>query len=245
MTNHVLLNNMDHRDVRVVTTRSADLGDDVMLALTFPAEFRSVQAHYPIVFRKSASGQFQPVALFGFQDKQNLFLTSRGWDATYVPLMIERQPFLIGAGADQLMMHIDLDHPRVKRTSDNDHTSGEALFREHGGTTEFLQQMNSMLLAIHQGMQSTAPFISAMLEHNLLESFVLDVSMQDGTQSRLAGFYVIHEERLAMLSGAVLETLSRLGHLQAAYMAVASLSNFRELIERRNRLHATDHSSHP
>ena len=30
------------------------------------------------------------------------------------------------------------------------------------------------------------------------------------------------------------------GHLQAAYMAVASLSHFRALVERQNRLHAGD-----
>ena len=54
MTNSVLLNNIDHKDLRVITTRSAAYGDDVMFALTFPAEFRNVQAHYPIVFRKTA-----------------------------------------------------------------------------------------------------------------------------------------------------------------------------------------------
>ena len=37
------------------------------------------------------------------------------------------------------------------------------------------------------------------------------------------------------LPGAVLESLSRAGHLQAIYMVVASLSNFRGLIERKQR----------
>ena len=64
-------------------------GDNVMFALTFPPEFRSIQAHYPIVFRKAAEGQFQPIALFGFTEKQNLFLKPGGWDATYLPLMVE------------------------------------------------------------------------------------------------------------------------------------------------------------
>ena len=74
MSQHVLLNNIDHKDLRVDTARSAALGDDVMFAATFPAEFRNVQAYYPIVFRKTAEGAFQPIALFGFQEGRNLFL---------------------------------------------------------------------------------------------------------------------------------------------------------------------------
>jgi hypothetical protein len=230
MANTVLLNNVDHKELRVITARGAEYGDDVMAALTFPAEFRNIQAHYPIVFRKTADAQFQPVALFGFQERQNLFLGPRGWDATYVPLTVERQPFLIGFGADrQAMIHVDLDSARISRTD------GEPLFKAHGGLTEFLERMNSILLTIHRGVEGTASFIAALLEHNLLESFVLDVQLNDGSQNRLAGFYVINEERLVGLPGDVLERLSKAGYLQAAYMAVASLSNFRALIERRNR----------
>src|SRR5687768_11693123 len=125
MPRNVLLNNIDHKDLRVIATRGAEYGDEVMYTLTFPADFRSVQAHYPIVFGKSADGQFQPLALFGFKQGQNLFLDRDAWHATYVPLMIERHPFLIGGGSGELLVHIDLDHPRVSRTQ------GEALFREH------------------------------------------------------------------------------------------------------------------
>jgi hypothetical protein len=234
MANSVLLNNVDHKDLRAITTHSAAYGDDVMSAVTFPSEFRSIQAHYPIVFRKTAEGQFQPVALLGFQEKQNLFLTSDGrWDATYLPLMIERQPFLIGKNGDgQLLIHVDLDHPRVSRSE------GEPLFRPHGGNTDFLDRMSSVLLAIHQGLERTPPFVAALLEHNLLESFVFDIQLDNGSQNRLAGFYTIHEERLTGLSGNALEHLSKAGHLLAAYLCVASLSNFRALIDRQNRAHA-------
>jgi hypothetical protein len=234
MARNVQLNNVDHKDLRVITTRSAEYGDNVMCAITFPAEFRDVQAHYPIVFSKSADGRFQPLALFGFNEKQNLFLAAGGWDATYVPLTIERQPFLIGRSGSEMMVHVDLDNPRISATA------GEALFREHGGTTEFLERMNSVLLAIHQGLEHMPLFIAALLEHDLLESFVFDITLADGSQNRLAGFYTINEERLNALDGNALERLNRASHLQAIYMAVASLSNFRTLIERRNRSHAGD-----
>jgi hypothetical protein len=233
MSNNVLLNNIDHKDLRVITKRGGEYGDSVMCALTFPSEFRDLQAHYPIVFRKTADGaDFEAVALFGFQEGENLFLEPQGWDARYLPLAIERQPFLIGIGGEELMVHVDLDSPRIRSSA------GEAVFLPHGGTTEFLERMNSALLTIHQGLQAAPAFISALLALELLESFVLDIELDDGSQNRLAGFYTINEERLGALGSDALERLHRAGHLQAVYMAIASLSNFRDLVERKNRLHA-------
>jgi len=230
--NNVLLNNIDHKDLRVITKRAAAYGDDVKFALTFPAEFRNIQAHYPIVFHKTADGKFQAIALLGFQDKENLFLGPDGWDAPYVPLTIERQPFLIGFRDREPMVHIDLASPRVSRTQ------GEALFRDYGGSTEFLERMSSVLLTIHQGLEAVPAFIDSLLQHDLLESFVLDVELNDRSQHRLTGFYTINEERLGTLDAGTLERMHKAGHLQAIYMAIASLSHFRDLIERRNRLNA-------
>jgi hypothetical protein len=234
MANTVLLNNVDHHQLRVVTSRAAEYGDNVMFALTFPAEFRDLQAHYPVVFRKTADGVgFEALALLGFEDGENLFLGAQGWDAHYLPLAIERQPFLIGVAGDELMVHVDLDSPRLDTGDDT--SSGEAVFLPHGGSTDYLERINSTLLAIHQGLQTMPAFISALLSHELLESFVVDIELDDGSQNRLAGFYTINEERLANLGGAALESLARAGYLQPIYMAVASLSNLRALIERKNR----------
>ena len=230
MTNTVLLNNVDHHDLRLRTQRSAAWGDGVMLAHAVPAEFRELQAHYPIVFQKSADGTtFHPVALLGFQDGQNLFLDADGWDAGYLPLAIEREPFLIGRDGGELLVHVDLDSPRLSRSD------GEPLFLAHGGTTDLLEHINSVLLTLHEGLQATPAFVAALLAHDLLESFVLDVEQPDGSQQRLAGFYTIAEERLAALDGAALAQLHRAGHLQSVFMAVASLSNLAALIERQNR----------
>lgn len=229
MTRHVQLNYIDHADLRAITARGPEYGDAVMHAPTWPAEFRNVQAYYPIVFQKAADGSFQPLALFGFRPGQNLFLEDGRWDASYLPLAIERLPFLIGRGGDELTMHIDLDSPRISRSE------GEALFLPHGGTSEFLERMNSVLQALHAGLQATPAFMEALLAHELLESFVLDIQLDDGSEHRLAGFYTINEERLGALDGAALEALHRRGYLQPIYMALASQARFRDLIDRVNR----------
>jgi len=235
MTQHALLNNVHHKDLRIVTKRAARYGDDIMAAPTFPAEFRNVQAHYPIVFHRTEQGEFVPLALFGFREKQNLFLDDNGWDAPYVPLMVERVPFLIGRGPNsEQVVHVDLDSPRISRTE------GERVFLEHGGNSEFLDRMSSMLATINQGIAATNPFVAALVENELLESFALDIQFSDGAQHRFVGFYAINEEKLARLDGAALGKLHERGYLQATYMAIASLSKFRDLIDRANKLNAAD-----
>ena len=226
MTRHAILNNVEHRDLRIISTRSAQHGDDVMAALTFPAEFRNVQAHYPIVFAKSREGTFTPLALFGFEPKQNLFLGAQGWDAAYVPLMIERQPFLIGQSNNEKVIHIDLDSSRASRSE------GELLFQEDGKNTPYLDRAGTVLVTIDQGISATPAFMAALTEYNLLESFALDIDLPDGRQQRFAGFHTVQEERLSKLGGEALGRLHEQGHLQNIFMVIASLSNFRDLVAR-------------
>lgn len=236
MSNPVLLNNIDHKDLRVITTRSAAFGDNVMVAYSFAQEFRNLQVHYPIIFYKSEDGtSFQAGALLGFEEGENLFLQDGVWDSAYVPLALQHRPFLIGKSGGEMVMHVDLDHPRVSRTE------GEPVFLEFGGSTEFLERMGSTLRVIHEGMQAAAAFSAALNEHKLLESFVFDITLGDGSQHRLSGFYTINEERLNALDGAALEALNKAGYLQSIYMVIASLSNLRALAERKLKAHAAGH----
>lgn len=226
MTQHAILNNTDHLNLRIDMTRGAEFGDDVMSALTFPAEFRNVQTYYPIVFQEDGQGGFQPVALFGLQPGQNLFLEGNRWDAHYIPLSVEREPFLIGRSQRGPEIHIDLDHPRVNTQT------GQSLFLEHGGTSDFLEHVSSILGMLHTGVQETPAYVEALQEHDLLESFVLDVQLGEETHNRFMGYHTINEERLRALQADALGALSEAGHLLPTFMALASMTHLRDLIER-------------
>ena len=235
MSQYEVLNSEKHRQMRVKTGYGAALGDAVMYAMTYPMEFRDIQSCYPILFTKDPNtGGFFAVALLGFEADQNLFLQADGWDAAYVPALVQRQPFLIAKGgegdAKPPVVSLDLDHPRV--TQDE----GEALFDSGGEPSEFLKQKIALLDKLHRGLQHGSGFISTLLQHELLEQIALDIAFNDGSKKTLQGFYCIAEERLYQLKGDVLEALNQAGYLQPVFMAVASLSRVRDLIERRNRL---------
>jgi len=233
MTRHVLLNNVDHHTLRVDTRRVPGLGDEVMSVLTFPGEFRFLQAYYPIVFHKDPQGAFHPLALLGLREDENLFVGEAGWEVPYLPLAIERKPFLIGAADGEPTVHVDMDSPRIVGEGE-----GEAVFKEYGGNTPYLERISSVLRALHEGLQQNPSFSARLLALDLLEPFTLDATLRDGTPLRLEGLYQINEERLRALDGATLEALNRSGALEAIHMVIASGAHFRDLIERTERRHA-------
>lgn len=233
MSNHQSVNPATHRDLRVLAGNGAALGDAVMACLTFPAEFRRVQGHFPIVFRRDlASGNFAAWALFGFEEGENLFLEGENWEASYKPLAQAIQPFLIGRGAGETaQVHINMDHPRVTAAGDN----GVRLFDQDGAPSPYLETIAEMLGDLDHGYRESPDFLAAIDRHGLLEPFTLEVPLNDGSRHSLVGFHAVNEERLAALDAAALGELNGAGHLLPLYMAVASLGRFGELIARKNR----------
>lgn len=234
MTNHVIVNNIEHKDIKVIRDRSAQFGDNVMGVPIITREFRDAQNDFPIFFHQdSPEGKLMPFAMFGLVRDENLFLDERGWNANYLPLVMEKGPFLIGFqqksdGEKGLVISLDLDHPRVS------YTEGEALFLPHGGNSKYIERVSHVLNTIHEGQAATEGFVDAMLVHDLIEPFALNVDLDDGSKNRLEGFHTVHEEKLTQLDGEVLAEFSQKGYLQCAYMVVASLSNIRKLIQKKN-----------
>lgn len=234
--NYVMLNNVEHQNVKVITERAARYGDDVNFALTFPLEFRNIQSCYPIFFRKDANtGQFSPIALFGFEPRENLYLGDDGWDAHYIPLMIRRHPFLIGfqqvqdqGDTKQAVVSIDMNSPRVNESE------GEPLFLEHGGISDYLSSMTEMLETIRLADEMNAGFVDALLELDLIESVTMQVELKDRSKHELLGYYTINEDKLKQLDSETLGSLHKQHYLESIFMILASLSSFRTLIEKKN-----------
>ena len=234
MSRHEIVDNATHRDLRVLTDHSAELGDGVMACLIVPDEFRMVQAEFPIVFRRDLeTGKFSAWALFGFEEGENLFLTGDQWDARYKPLALAIQPFLIGRGAsDSAQVHIDMEHSRVSSAE----ARGVRLFDDLGQASPYLESIAEKLGMLDVGYRGSDDFFAALEGCDLLEPFTLEVPLNDGTVHSLVGFHTIHEERLAALTPAELGDLHGAGYLMPLFMALASVSQFGALVARRNRV---------
>lgn len=233
MSNHVPVTVADHRELRVFAAPHADMGDNVMSCFTLPIEFRRVQNEFPILFQRNPeSGRFSALALMGFEEGENLFFEDGRWTARYRPLAMAIQPFRIGRSTNPDwpgQVHIDIDHPRVGDPE------GTRLFDDAGQASPYLEKVSDMLNQLNVGFSESSAFFEAMERYQLLEPFALDVTLDDGADSRLVGYHLINEDRLLELEPGAIAELHRDGHLMPMFMALASLANMSELVNRKNR----------
>jgi hypothetical protein len=233
-----MLNNIAHKDLRVITRYAAEFGDSVGTMMVVPTEFAEVQREYPIFFRKDpATGEFSSFALLGFSKDENLFLEDGAWKAAYVPGIVARGPFLIGfqerrENADvqkEAVIHVDLDDPRISSTE------GEPVFLPQGGNSRYLDRLVGILNGIRMGLEVSKAMFAAFAAADLIEPVKIGVKFNSEEQYDLHGMYTINQKKLAELDAETLHQLNRSGFLQGAFLVTSSLGNVQRLIEMKGR----------
>jgi len=233
----VLLDNVEHHDLRIITGHSAAFGAAVNQVRVFPNEFAEVQREYPIFFRRDDHGAFYAIALLGFDRDENLFLDDSGWNARYVPASLDRGPFLLGfresSGNDDdpgaPMMLIDPAHPRLSRSE------GEPLFLPHGGNAPALERHIQVLRALHGGMGLNDAVFAAFLDAGILAPVKAEVRIDDALGYDIPDLFSISSEALARLDAPALVRLNQSGYLALAFHVLASLGNMQHLVALKNR----------
>jgi hypothetical protein len=238
MARYELLNNVAHKDLRVITRFGHEFGDAVGMVPAFPSEYAELQREYPIFFRKDRdSGQWQSVALLGFEQHENLFLRDGRWNAAYLPGTAAKGPFLIGFQEqlidgelrEEPVIHVDLDHPRVS------FSEGEAVFLPHGGNSPYLQHIADVLHGIRNGAEFGMAMFAAFDSMGLIQPVNLDVQLDEKHRVTVSGLHGIDRERLAVLDAESLLRLNQAGYLEGAYLVLASLHNVRRLMAEKQR----------
>lgn len=225
----VLLNNVDHHDLRVIARGGRAFGDSVNQVLIYPTEFEAAAREFPILLRPDAEGRLRPVAVLGLERDDNLFLGPDGaWQSAYIPAVLEAQPFAIAAAqaAGELQILVDPDHPRLSRTT------GAPLFLEHGGQASALEAVLATLRSIYVGNGLLDPLVEALSGVGLLRPFDIQLRAGPDRAYAISDAQTIDRERLAALGGAKLEALHRAGFLHSAFMLSASLGNMQRLVDR-------------
>ncbi|MGV8837234.1 SapC family protein [Cellvibrio sp.] len=242
MGRHVVLNNIEHKDLKVITRYSAAFGYDVSNVLTFVTEFSAVHKEYPIFFHADPkTHKLRPVAMLGFDDNENLFLDEHGapngWRARYIPAFSARGPFLIGFqnqlkdGGDEHtpVIHLDIDDQRLSEHE------GEAIFLPLGGNSEYLNAVNHRLQLILQGLSLNDAMIAAFSELDLIEPVNLQVQFDNHHEYRIHGYHTVDKQKLAALASIPLARLNAAGFLEAAHYMISSLENIPALVELKNK----------
>lgn len=231
MPGPVLLNNVDHHDLRVMAAHGSAWGDAVNEVAVFPTEFEALSREYPIVFRRDDAGTFRAAVLLGFDRDENVFIDGDRWDARILPALIARGPFSIGvpvSGNDgEPMIHIDPDHPRVRRDQ------GQRIFLDHGGNSPYLDHIGGVLRTIYAGSRIVPAMIAAFVEAGLIEETTLQIDRDDGRRFVVPDAVTLSRERFAALDGATLARLHEGDFLRCAVWMMSSLGNLPALVDRK------------
>ena len=146
-------------------------------------------------------------------------IRDRGWQASYIPLAVQRYPFLIGfketveAGvpAKEAVVHVDMAHPSISKTE------GQPVFLEGGGNSPLLERITTVLVTINQGYPSSKSFSQALSEFDLVESLKMNVQINEKESHSLDGLYTINEDKVSALDDTQLGVLHKSGYLQHIY----------------------------
>ena len=134
------------------------------------------------------------------------------------------------SGEPSRVVAIDMEHPAVSESE------GEPLFLEFGGNTDYLDRLAVILEGIHEGHTTTPQFVAAMEQHSLITPITLKITLKNGQDHALEGFYAVDDEKLQLLNEDAVTDLHRRGHLLPAYMMMASQSQLKRLINLKNQL---------
>lgn len=220
-----------HADLRVVSGRDFQFVSGLHTIPLSAVEFMPSARHYPIIF--AGDEDVFPVALLGLQPGENLFVNAKGrWkEGCYVPAILRRAPFVLmedsKGGKQGVSLCLDVESPLVSKED------GTPLFA-NDKPTELVAQMANFAAAYSKEQSRTKSFVSACVEHDLLVSRRMDITLATGQQIVFSGFKVIDQDRLRKIEDSEALKWFRRGWSALAVSHILSLGNMGRLHHRAN-----------
>ncbi len=187
-------------------------------------EADALAREYVLVFsQEEHSG---PVVLLGVGET-NAYMTPEGkWQAQAIPARLRTYPFILVATEKpgQMIVARDANAEHFKGQA------GQALFDAQGKPAELLQQITSLLMAMHNEFQEAQALTRQLEDAGLIDERRVDIQLKDGTYRHFAGFKAVVEDKLAALDDATRKELEHSGAMKLLQLHQASLNNFARLV---------------
>ncbi len=237
MSKAIVLNNVDHKNLRVDIRPESSSVEHVNRCGVFTTEISDLHKEFPLVFHKHPdSGETQLHAILGLDKDENLFLDESGWTSRFVPALLARGPFSLGfkkpgsEGNQQSdpIICIDIDDPRV--TSEK----GEELFLQFGGEAPYLEYVKKALQTIEGGMTYDKTLYTLVESMELLEPVSIQLKLSNEEEVNFSHYHTVNQNKLAQLDSESLTKLNQFGVLSLLFFILSSMGNFQRLIELKN-----------
>jgi hypothetical protein len=227
------LDRVAHKDLRIRREMSALEAAASSLNAFFitAAEFSDACKEYPILFLragKDAEGRelCAPVAVFGLEKGENLFLRHGRWNARYVPALLRAYPFAMAPTPDQqFVVCFDENSPVFSKDQ------GERLFKDDGEPTPYLEDVRKFVEKVEVEVDRTRAAGRMLMEMKLLQDKRFEATLPNGKQVAVDGFMAVDEERLKNLTDAEVLELQRTGLLALLHFHMTSMGNMAFLLQ--------------
>jgi hypothetical protein len=181
---------------------------------------------FPVVFIKE-NDNYLPMAIFGINQNQNLFVDDSGqWTAHYTPGFIRRYPFVPAiAQAQDEQMTVCIDEAAACVNQD----SGEPLFVD-GKNSDYLEKAILFLQEYKTQTDASIVLVKQLAEAGLLVEQKASFKLNDGQSFNLTGFFIVDTAKLSALTPEATYHLFQSGALHIAYLHLTSLDNLDRLV---------------
>ena len=222
----VALDREAHQKIRISSDSKLLFAKSCQMAIIAASELNQAIKDFPVVFIKE-NNNFLPIAIFGLQNSQNLFVDESGqWTARYTPAFIRRYPFIPALNKeddDKMTVCIDEAAECINQEE------GEYLFID-GKNSEFLDNTILFLQEFKTQTDTTIGLVKQLADAGLLTEQKANFKLNDGQSFDLTGFYTVDTGKLSKLTPETTFNLFQSGSLHIAYLHLSSLDNLNRLI---------------
>jgi len=201
-------------------------------------EFIEAAKSYPILFRLGEDGAM-PLALVGLERRNYFIDRKQHWLASdYIPAYVRQYPFILYQPEDSDALYLCIDEAAASFQA----SAGKQAARFYdtkGKPTVTAARAMEFCTGYYHHAQMTRAFCTALQQHKLLAPYQSTVRLANDRTIELGGFAIIDETALNALPDAVFLEFRQKGWLAFIYLALASTTNWKRLLELANAAEAS------
>jgi len=215
-----------HQYLKFSPAKGYQFAEDIPASVLSHLEMAAASRYYPIVFLTGGDNNpCMPHALLTLKQKKNAFVTDDGvWAAGYIPMHVQRYPFILGRVAKGKNYVVMIDENAPQFQSDK----GVPLFDDSGEATDFLKNTIAFLEKYIKDLEITRLLVQEIDKSGLL----IPMKAKDSPKSEekiLKGFQTIDAKKMLKLDDATLAGWVRKGIMPMIHAHLTSLANFNDL----------------
>ena len=243
MTKHLVeVSYEQHKNYALLAKCSENIAKDLNIIPVTYCELAHLAQYSPLALVKhSGTGEYKLVAVFGFEQGENLYCQNNLWHEIFCPMHLSSKPFYLGyqdEGQEERhparVLCVDQNSPFVVKNNKQG-INTQAFYRAPHQENTCLLRAKESLIRLEQGQKLTQDFINCLSQLNLIQSLTLDITWDNGEQASIAGLYTVDPQQLETLSASQLQQLQQHNYVEAITVINRSLNHIQKLITLKNK----------